>query len=350
MADDLTLFAIVEDKKHSRLRKIFIDDTDAVRQFQVFLSGGSTSRIESKLKVLGNIKYQPGGDEHAFSWLDTKPSFSILIIIVVFLPLFSLTGLEGKLFKPMALTITFAMVGSLVLTLTLVPVLSALILKPKEEKDTFLVRWVKGFYLPLLDRGFMATKSIRLDQAMGLFLHAFQSQDAPRFGKFVSTMAFHIERTEGLAEALELVLHVGSVDGAPAIAFGEGASILFRYLQFRVARARRPELLPEIARRWRWEIERLSQPLHRDHMFALRGMALAMAVEGSFSAATVVESMQDAARLENLAIVAGGVLRPAIRVMHQTRRRIPPAQGYRQRCQRQLLRHRRTHRPANQLA
>jgi cobalt-zinc-cadmium resistance protein CzcA len=57
-------------------------------------------------------------------------AFAILIIIVVFLPLFSLTGLEGKLFKPMALTITFAMVGSLVLTMTLVPVMSALILKP----------------------------------------------------------------------------------------------------------------------------------------------------------------------------------------------------------------------------
>jgi cobalt-zinc-cadmium resistance protein CzcA len=75
-------------------------------------------------------------------------AFAILIIIVVFLPLFSLTGLEGKMFKPMALTIAFAMVGSLVLTLTLVPVLSALILKPKEEKDTFLVRWAKRSICP----------------------------------------------------------------------------------------------------------------------------------------------------------------------------------------------------------
>ncbi|WP_354675030.1 efflux RND transporter permease subunit [Cupriavidus alkaliphilus] len=79
-------------------------------------------------------------------------AFAILIIIVVFLPLFSLTGLEGKLFKPMALTITFAMVGSLILTLTLIPVLSALILKPKAERDTVLVRWVKTAYLPLLER------------------------------------------------------------------------------------------------------------------------------------------------------------------------------------------------------
>ena len=78
-------------------------------------------------------------------------AFAIVIIIVVFLPLFSLTGLEGKLFKPMAYTITFAMVGSLILTMTLVPVLSALILKPKEEKDTFIVRRAKAMYLPMLD-------------------------------------------------------------------------------------------------------------------------------------------------------------------------------------------------------
>ena len=78
-------------------------------------------------------------------------AFAIVIIIVVFMPLFSLTGLEGKLFKPMAYTITFAMAGSLVLSMTLVPVLAALILKPKEEKDTFVVRWAKKSYLPLLD-------------------------------------------------------------------------------------------------------------------------------------------------------------------------------------------------------
>ena len=77
-------------------------------------------------------------------------AFAIMIIIVVFLPLFSLTGLEGKLFKPMALTITFAMAGSLVLSLTLVPVLAALVLKPKEERDTFVVALAKRAYLPLL--------------------------------------------------------------------------------------------------------------------------------------------------------------------------------------------------------
>lgn len=77
-------------------------------------------------------------------------AFAILIIIVVFLPLFSLQGLEGKLFKPMAFNISFAMAGSLLLTLTIIPVLAALILKPKEERDTLIVRWIKRGYLPLL--------------------------------------------------------------------------------------------------------------------------------------------------------------------------------------------------------
>ena len=98
-------------------------------------------------------------------------AFAILIIVVVFLPLFSLTGLEGKLFKPMALTITFAMVGSLILTLTLVPVLSALILKPKEEKDTGLVRWAKRLYLPLLDRALENKKTV-LGSAVALLVAA----------------------------------------------------------------------------------------------------------------------------------------------------------------------------------
>jgi cobalt-zinc-cadmium resistance protein CzcA len=96
-------------------------------------------------------------------------AFAILIIIVVFLPLFSLTGLEGKLFKPMALTITFAMVGSLVLSLTLVPVLAALILKPKEEKDTWLLRGAKKLYLPLLDWA-LERKKVVMIAAVALLL------------------------------------------------------------------------------------------------------------------------------------------------------------------------------------
>lgn len=87
-------------------------------------------------------------------------AFAILIIIVVFLPLFSLQGLEAKLFKPMAFNISFAMAGSLLLTLTLIPVLATIILKPKEKRDTLLVRWIKRGYLPLLAWSLAHKKSV----------------------------------------------------------------------------------------------------------------------------------------------------------------------------------------------
>lgn len=76
--------------------------------------------------------------------------FAIAIIILVFVPLFTLEGVEGKLFKPMALTITFAMLGSLVFSLTLVPVLCAAGLKVGADEETRLVHWIKARYEPLL--------------------------------------------------------------------------------------------------------------------------------------------------------------------------------------------------------
>ncbi|WP_229008579.1 efflux RND transporter permease subunit [Methylophilus sp. Leaf408] len=80
-------------------------------------------------------------------------AFGVLIIIVVFLPIFSLTGLEGKLFKPLAINMTFAMIGSMLLTLTLIPVLSSVVLKQQKvhiEKDPWLIRYCKPVYLRTL--------------------------------------------------------------------------------------------------------------------------------------------------------------------------------------------------------
>jgi heavy metal efflux system protein len=79
--------------------------------------------------------------------------FAILIIVIVFVPLFSLQAQEGKMFKPLALTIIFAMLGSLLISLTITPVLSSFFLKgAKTQKDSLGIRIVKKFYMPLLDR------------------------------------------------------------------------------------------------------------------------------------------------------------------------------------------------------
>jgi cobalt-zinc-cadmium resistance protein CzcA len=74
--------------------------------------------------------------------------FGIAIIIIVFLPLFTLEGFEGKMFAPLAFTISFALLGSLILSLTLVPTLCTFLLKQvPHDRDPFHIRWLKSFYV-----------------------------------------------------------------------------------------------------------------------------------------------------------------------------------------------------------
>jgi cobalt-zinc-cadmium resistance protein CzcA len=78
----------------------------------------------------------------------SKPTFfGVLIITIVYIPLLSLTGVEGKMFKPMALTVIYALVGSLLLSLTLMPVLCTFLLRGKvSEEDNVLIKRLKGLY------------------------------------------------------------------------------------------------------------------------------------------------------------------------------------------------------------
>ncbi|MGI8604265.1 MAG: efflux RND transporter permease subunit [Verrucomicrobiales bacterium] len=78
--------------------------------------------------------------------------FGVLIITVVYVPILALTGIEGKMFRPMAMTVIFALVGALVLALTLMPVLCSYFLGGKvREKDSVLVTFFKALYRPLLN-------------------------------------------------------------------------------------------------------------------------------------------------------------------------------------------------------
>ena len=78
--------------------------------------------------------------------------FAVGIIIIVYLPILALTGVEGKMFRPMALTVVFALAASLVCALTLMPVLASLFLANTKEKEPWLFRMAKKLYTPLLDR------------------------------------------------------------------------------------------------------------------------------------------------------------------------------------------------------
>ncbi len=90
----------------------------------------------------------------------TPVAAGIAIIIIVFLPLMTLQGLEGKLFIPVALTIVFALASSLLLSLTFVPMLSSFLLKEGGHGEPWVVRKAMAIYAPLLQRALNKERTV----------------------------------------------------------------------------------------------------------------------------------------------------------------------------------------------
>jgi cobalt-zinc-cadmium resistance protein CzcA len=98
----------------------------------------------------------------------TPMFFGVLIITVVYVPILALTGIEGKLFRPMAITVIFALFGALVLALTLMPVLCSWLLRGNvREHDAWLVRAAKAAYAPIL-RFALARRGVVIALALAL--------------------------------------------------------------------------------------------------------------------------------------------------------------------------------------
>ncbi|MEX0275478.1 MAG: efflux RND transporter permease subunit, partial [Flavobacteriaceae bacterium] len=104
----------------------------------------------------------------------TSAIFGQIIILIVFIPIVTLSGVEGKMFKPMALTFGFALIGAIFLCFTYVPVAASLFLRPPTDKPTFSAKIIgilnKG-YDKIIDRALGAKKQV-LAMAMGLFVLA----------------------------------------------------------------------------------------------------------------------------------------------------------------------------------
>ena len=115
---------------------------------------GSVVMIENIVRRLGEAKGSVSREEvvrEAGKEVARPIFFAVLIIIIVYLPILTLQGVEGKMFRPMALTVVFALVGSLILALTLMPVLASLAFRRHtEEREPRIVRWLKDRYRPLL--------------------------------------------------------------------------------------------------------------------------------------------------------------------------------------------------------
>ena len=116
--------------------------------------------------------------------------FGQLIILIVFIPILSLSGIEGKMFKPMAMTFSFALLGAMILCFTYVPVVSSLFLKPKAENpntiSSKLIRKLNSWYLPIITWSIGNTKKV-LYGALGLLLLAI-GLFATMGGEFIPTL------------------------------------------------------------------------------------------------------------------------------------------------------------------
>ena len=123
---------------------------------------GAVIIVENVLRRFGEAQHRQGrllSREERFALAASasseviRPSlFGVLIITLVYVPIFALTGVEGKMFHPMAITVVMALTFALILSLTFVPAAVALFVTGKvEEKDSFLMRGARRFYEPALD-------------------------------------------------------------------------------------------------------------------------------------------------------------------------------------------------------
>ena len=124
------------------------------------------------------------------SKIRNSAAFGEIIILIVYLPILALVGTEGKMFKPMAMTVGFAVIGAFILSLTYVPMMSAMFLsKNTEHKTNFsdkMMAWFEKIYTPFLDRALRFKKAV-LAISLAMFVFAiivFQNMG----GEFIPTI------------------------------------------------------------------------------------------------------------------------------------------------------------------
>jgi len=136
--------------------------------------------------------------------------FAVAIIAIVYLPILSLTGIEGKMFKPMALTVVFALMGSLILSLTYVPAAMTWLLRGRvSETESFVIRLAKRWYRPALSAAMhhrtpVLAAALALVVASGAVFAFMGSEFIPRLDE--GALAVQIARlpSVSLTESVEI--------------------------------------------------------------------------------------------------------------------------------------------------
>ena len=181
---------------------------------------GAVVMVENILRRLGEKQHQLGrmltpkerleGVLTSAKEVASPMFFGVLIITVVYVPILALEGIEGKMFKPMALVVMLALGGALVLAVTLMPVLCSFLLNGKiHEEDNWLVRQTKRFYTPLLDfglrrRAYIVLPSIALCVAAGLVFQKLGAEFIPQLDEGDGVFQLVKSQSAGLQSCLEI--------------------------------------------------------------------------------------------------------------------------------------------------
>jgi cobalt-zinc-cadmium resistance protein CzcA len=128
---------------------------------------GSVVMVENIIRRLAGRSLRPEDRREAIAGAAREVGrpivFAVGIILIVYLPILTLSGIEGKMFRPMAWTVVFAVAGSLLLSLTLVPVLCSLLLPERiDERETWLLRQAHRLYRPVLRRAMARPRATAL--------------------------------------------------------------------------------------------------------------------------------------------------------------------------------------------
>lgn len=142
---------------------IIIDGAVIIVEFIAFQITAKSTELSS----LSAAELQTEKDAITFkssSKMMNSAIFGQLIILIVFIPILSLSGVEGKMFKPMALTFSFALIGAMVFCFTYVPVVASIFLKPSQPSDknisVRLMRWLNARYEPIIDWALRSKKLV----------------------------------------------------------------------------------------------------------------------------------------------------------------------------------------------
>src|SRR5258707_5386548 len=150
-----TITGMVQSKISANLMSLGALDFGIIIDGAVIIVENCVRHLSEEQQRLGRLLNRPERLDtvlRAAKEVITPSIFGSFIILVVYLPILSLSGVEGKMFIPMARTVLFALVGAMLFSLSFVPASVAIFLRGRvQEKESILIRWAKKLYLPLLN-------------------------------------------------------------------------------------------------------------------------------------------------------------------------------------------------------